>query len=183
MKVHDAPSVPAKSTRPSTMVPSSNLTITGISRKISVPRSGATSGRLHPPPPLLRSILQELAWSAQLPELAHLCSPQRHARGPTMVVFRLTFVSSPTAPSTFCRRSGQFGLCQQEAKPYSSGEYVNRPIDATFRGLPAVLSACLINSGKCGITPLPAYGSSSDHCLTPAKVLKSPPFGKILALV
>jgi hypothetical protein len=54
------------------MVPSSNLTITGISRKISLPGSGATSGRLHPPPPLLQSILQELAWSAQLPELAHL---------------------------------------------------------------------------------------------------------------
>src|ERR1700736_145290 len=66
------PRVQAKSTRPSTMVPSSNLTITGISRKISLPGSGATSGRLHPPPPLLQSILQELAWSAQLPELAHL---------------------------------------------------------------------------------------------------------------
>src|SRR5215469_2760914 len=37
-----------------------NLTITGISRKISVPGSGATSGCLHPPHHLLRSILQEL---------------------------------------------------------------------------------------------------------------------------
>jgi len=33
MTVRDAPSVQAKSTRPSTMVPPSNLTITGISRK------------------------------------------------------------------------------------------------------------------------------------------------------
>jgi hypothetical protein len=56
MTVHGAPSVQAKSTRPATMVPSSNLTITGISRKISVPGSSATSGRLHLPPPLLRSI-------------------------------------------------------------------------------------------------------------------------------
>ena len=44
-------------------------------------------GRFHPPPPFLKCILQELAWSAQLPELAHLirredvpCAPQGLAR-------------------------------------------------------------------------------------------------------